>query len=101
MPSAADGWEGLRVQIKGRRSSKRPAWPAPRQVKTSQDWDLIMLVLMDESFEPYEIYEADRRAWWRPSTSRGRASGAGAAPCRLPASRPSGAWCEPRERARG
>jgi hypothetical protein len=56
-------WEGLRVQIKGRAIFEEGR-PGQRlgQVKTSQDWDLIMLVLMDESFEPYEIYEADRRA---------------------------------------
>lgn len=55
-------WEGLRIQIKGRAifDEGRPGQRLG-QVKTSQDWDLLMVVLMDEDFEPYEIYEADRR----------------------------------------
>ena len=30
------------------------------QVKSGQDWDVLMLVLLDEGFEPFEIHEADR-----------------------------------------
>ena len=30
------------------------------QLKTGQDWDLLVLVLLDEAFEAFEIYEADR-----------------------------------------
>lgn len=30
------------------------------QLKLGQEWDSVILVLMDESYEPYEIYEADR-----------------------------------------
>ena len=30
------------------------------QIKTDQSWDTVVLVLMDEDYEPYEIYEADR-----------------------------------------
>lgn len=53
--------DGLRVQIKGRaifedaRSSQRIG-----QLKQGQDWDLLVLVLLDEEFEPFEIYEAER-----------------------------------------
>ena len=53
--------EGLKVQIKGRaildegKSGQRIG-----QLKTDQAWDIVVLVLMDENFEAYEIYEADR-----------------------------------------
>lgn len=53
--------EGLRVQIKGRavfdegRSGHRIG-----QLKLGQDWDVLVLVLMDARFEPVEIYEAER-----------------------------------------
>lgn len=53
--------EGKRIQIKGRaifdegKSGQRIG-----QLKLEQDWDSIMLVIMDENLEPYEIYEADR-----------------------------------------
>lgn len=30
------------------------------QLKMEQDWDSVLLVLMDEEYEPYEIYEAER-----------------------------------------
>jgi len=53
--------EGKRIQIKGRaifeegKSGQRIG-----QLKLEQEWDSIMLVIMDENLEPYEIYEADR-----------------------------------------
>jgi len=53
--------EGKRVQIKGRvifdedKSGQRVG-----QLKLEQDWDSVVLVIMDENYEPYEIYEADR-----------------------------------------
>ncbi len=53
--------DGVRVQIKGRaifeegKSGQRIG-----QFKTNQDWDRVVLVLMDKNFEPYEIYEVDR-----------------------------------------
>lgn len=53
--------EGKRIQIKGRaifdegKSGHRIG-----QLKTDQEWDSVMLVLMDENFEPFEIYEAER-----------------------------------------
>ncbi len=30
------------------------------QIKIDQDWDSVVLVLMDEEYEPFEIYEVDR-----------------------------------------
>jgi hypothetical protein len=53
--------EGKRIQIKGRvifdeeKSGQRVG-----QLKLEQDWDSVVLVIMDENYEPYEIYEADR-----------------------------------------
>lgn len=53
--------EGRRVQIKGRaifdesKSGQRIG-----QLKTEQDWDSVVLVLMDADFEPVELYEAER-----------------------------------------
>lgn len=53
--------EGKRIQIKGRavfdegKSGQRIG-----QLKIEQEWDSIILVVMDENLEPYEIYEADR-----------------------------------------
>ena len=53
--------DGLKVQIKGRaildesKSGQRIG-----QLKTEQEWDLVVLVLFDANFEPVEIYEADR-----------------------------------------
>ncbi len=53
--------EGKRIQIKGRtifddaKSGQRIG-----QLKTNQEWDSVMLVLMDDNYEPFEIYEAER-----------------------------------------
>ncbi|MCO6413862.1 MAG: hypothetical protein J5I92_14070 [Thiogranum sp.] len=53
--------EGWRVQIKGRvifdedKSGQRVG-----QLKLDQDWDSVVLVTMDENYETFEIYEADR-----------------------------------------
>lgn len=55
--------EGKYIQIKGRtlfgdsKGSQRIG-----QIKAEQDWDSIMLILMDENYEPREIYEAGRSA---------------------------------------
>ena len=51
--------EGKKVQIKarvipdGKLSGHRVG-----QLKLDQDWDIVVLVIMDESYEPVEIYEA-------------------------------------------
>ena len=52
---------GKRIQIKARvifdeeKSGQRVG-----QMKLDQDWDSVMLVIMDEDYEPTEIYEAER-----------------------------------------
>lgn len=53
--------EGKRIQIKGRTVSSHPkANERIGQIKVDQEWDTVMLVLMNESYEPLEIYEAQR-----------------------------------------
>ena len=51
----------VKVQIKGR-SLPRKANPGARvgTIKLDKDWDIIVLVLLDEDLEPTEIFEADR-----------------------------------------
>jgi hypothetical protein len=50
-----------RIQIKSRtifdesKSGQRVG-----QLKLDKEWDSVVLVLMDENYEPYEIYEAER-----------------------------------------
>lgn len=57
----AVGKGGKRIQIKGRaifddsKSGYRIG-----QIKVDKPWDSIVLVLMNEDYEPFEIYEADR-----------------------------------------
>jgi hypothetical protein len=53
--------EGRRIQIKGRTvSDTQSANARIGQVKVDQEWDSVMLVLMNELYEPLEIYEAQR-----------------------------------------
>ena len=53
--------EGKRIQVKARvifdeeKSGQRVG-----QLKLDQEWDSVVLVIMDENYEPYEIYEAER-----------------------------------------
>jgi len=53
---------GKRIQIKGRsiasdsKSSQRIG-----QIKQDKEWDSIMLILLDDGYEPLEIYEAERQ----------------------------------------
>jgi len=53
--------DNKRIQIKSRtifdesKSGQRMG-----QIKVEQPWDSVLLVLMDEDYEPYEMYEADR-----------------------------------------
>jgi len=55
--------QGQRVQIKGRvifdeaKKNQRLG-----QLKVEQEWDSVLLVLMDENYETDSIYEADREA---------------------------------------
>ncbi len=54
--------KGKKIQIKGRvifdegKSAQRIA-----QLKVDQAWDSVVLVLMNEDYEPVEIYELDRK----------------------------------------
>ncbi len=58
---AVDPQSGARIQIKSRtifdesKSGQRIG-----QLKMNQQWDAVVLVLMDEDYEPYEIYQASR-----------------------------------------
>ncbi|MFC1751464.1 hypothetical protein ACFL2V_22080 [Pseudomonadota bacterium] len=53
--------EGQKIQIKARaifeegKSGQRIG-----QLKLDQDWDSVVLVLMDENFEPFEMFELSR-----------------------------------------
>ena len=53
--------EGKRIQIKGR-TWNPDAKTTQRigQIKMEAEWDSIMLIIMDENYEPLEIYEAER-----------------------------------------
>jgi len=53
--------EDLRFQIKGRAIfDEKKGGQRLGQIKIDQDWDKILLVIMDEDFETTEIYEASR-----------------------------------------
>jgi len=53
--------EGLKFQIKGRAIfDEKKGGQRLGQIKTDQEWDKIVLVLMNEDFETTEIYEASR-----------------------------------------
>ena len=53
--------EGKKIQIKGRVIfDEDKAGQRIGQLKVEQEWDSVVLVLMDENFEPFEIYEAER-----------------------------------------
>ncbi len=50
--------DGNRVQIKGRVMFEgQKSKPRVGQLRVGQDWDLAVLVLMDEDYEPVEIYQ--------------------------------------------
>jgi len=52
---------GKRIQIKGRAIfDESKGGQRIGQLKTEQEWDSVMLVLMDANYDPVEIYEADR-----------------------------------------
>lgn len=53
--------DDLRIQIKSRTIfDESKAGQRIGQIKVDQEWDAVVLVLMDEEYEPYEIYEAER-----------------------------------------
>lgn len=62
-----DSWDavepesGKRIQIKSRTIfDESKGGERLGQLKLNQDWDEVILVLMDEDYEPYEIYAAER-----------------------------------------
>lgn len=68
-PKASDegGWDavdpvnGERIQIKNRTIfDESKGGERIGQLKMNQEWDAVVLVLMDENYEPYEIYRAHR-----------------------------------------
>jgi hypothetical protein len=53
--------QGRRYQIKARTIfDEAKGGQRIGQLKVEQEWDAVLLVLMDENYEPFEIYEADR-----------------------------------------
>jgi hypothetical protein len=67
---AAAGWdatgtgarEGKRILVKGRAIfDETKGGQRIGQLKLDKDWDSVMLLLMDEQYEPCEIYEAERQ----------------------------------------
>jgi hypothetical protein len=58
---AVDPDTGDRIQIKSRTIfDESKGGQRIGQLKLNQDWDAVLLVLMDEDYEPYEIYRAFR-----------------------------------------
>lgn len=58
---AVDPANGKRIQIKSRTIfDETKGGERIGQLKMNQEWDAVVLVLMDENYEPYEIYQADR-----------------------------------------
>ncbi|MFK5986491.1 MAG: hypothetical protein QM479_13855 [Pseudomonadota bacterium] len=50
-----------RIQIKGRSIfSDSKSSPRMGQIKVSEHWDSVVLVLMNDDYQPFEIYEIDR-----------------------------------------
>jgi len=50
-----------RIQIKSRTIfDESKTGQRVGQLKLEKEWDSVVLVLMDENYEPYEIYEAER-----------------------------------------
>ncbi len=58
---AVDPQTGRRIQIKSRTIfDESKGGERMGQLRMHQDWDAVVLVLMDENYEPYEIYQASR-----------------------------------------
>lgn len=54
--------EGKKIQIKGRAVfDEKKSGQRVGQLKLDQDWDAIVLVIMDEEYEPVEIFECSRK----------------------------------------
>jgi hypothetical protein len=73
---AVDPETGHRIQIKSRTIfDESKGGQRIGQLKLNQDWDAVLLVLMDEDYNPYEIYRAlrDDLTEYVDASSRGRA----------------------------
>ncbi len=59
----AVGSDGRRVQIKSR-CVLPDSKPGQRvgSIRLDREWDTVVLILMDQDFEPFAIYEASRKA---------------------------------------
>ncbi len=55
--------EGRRIQIKGRTIfNDKKSGQRIGQIKMEQDWDSVMLIIMDDNYEAQKIFEASREA---------------------------------------
>lgn len=53
--------QGKRIQIKGRAVfDEAKSGHRVGQLKTEHEWDSVVLVIMDEEYQPVEIYECER-----------------------------------------
>ncbi len=67
-PEGAQGYDAVdpqngnrRIQIKSRTIfDESKTGQRIGQIKMEQEWDSVVLVLMNKEYEPYEIYEAER-----------------------------------------
>ncbi|WP_198419451.1 hypothetical protein [Geomonas terrae] len=51
-----------KIQIKGRCVTSKKSGQRVPSIKLTHDWDSVMLVLLDDNFEPIKILEAERSA---------------------------------------
>ena len=60
----AYGRDGRLIQIKSRSIPQGKNLSGQRigSIRLHHEWDVVVLVLMDKFFEPYAIYEADRKS---------------------------------------
>ena len=57
----AGGREGVRYQIKGRAIfDEKKGGQRLGQLKVDKEWDAILLVLLNDNYQPFSIYEASR-----------------------------------------
>ncbi len=56
----SDSREGQKVIIKGRAMFDTSKTPRIGQLNPQQDWDLVVLVLFDDAYQPVEMYQASK-----------------------------------------
>ncbi len=54
------GKNTIKIQIKGRRIPKGAKLGRVGSIRFDHEWDSVILVILDEDFEPVEIHEAER-----------------------------------------